>query len=161
MTDDLLTVDAQTATALANPRRQQVLLELSVPSTISQLARRLSMNKGSVSHHLHVLVRAGLVVRASSRTVRGGTELYYERASRRVVIAQDEQSGAGEAMVRAVAEGLSQDPRRHVHHRTLRMTQRQADHLAQHLDDLVASLEPAPSTEPSFGVLIAVYRRGR
>ena len=63
MRDDVMTVDARTAGALANTRRQQVLLELSEPSTISQLARRLSMNKGSVSHHLHVLLRAGLVVR--------------------------------------------------------------------------------------------------
>ncbi len=159
MRDDVMTVDARTAGALANTRRQQVLLELSDPSTISQLARRLSMNKGSVSHHLHVLLRAGLVVRAGARTVRGGTEIYYERTSRRVVIAQDERLGAGEAMVQAVAEGMSRDRHRFLHHRTLRLTRRQADHLAQHLDELIASLEPDRASEQMFGVVVGVYRR--
>lgn len=159
MGDELVTVDAQTAAALANPRRQQVLLALSEPSTISQLAQRLSMNKGSISHHLQVLAGAGLVARASTRTVRGGTEIYYERTARWVVIAEDERAGAGAAMIQAVVDGLERDPRRHVHHRTLRMTRRQAEHLAQHLDQLIASLDPAPATEPQYGVVVGVYRR--
>ena len=63
---------AAQALALAHPTRVRIWTELGgTERTISQLARRLGLNKGSVSHHLAVLVRAGLARRSTDRTVRG------------------------------------------------------------------------------------------
>src|ERR1700761_560160 len=68
--------------ALGHPMRHRLLFALGQgEATISQLAAALDSNKGNVAHHLKVLVDAGLVRAAATRTVRGGTEQYYRRAS--------------------------------------------------------------------------------
>jgi DNA-binding transcriptional ArsR family regulator len=70
--------------ALAHLVRHKILRELSLgAATISQLSKGLGINKGSISHHLGVLVRAGLVRKGATRTVRGGTEQYFVRTARK------------------------------------------------------------------------------
>ena len=68
---DELTADSpQQLRALSHPLRHRLLRELpSDGATISQLARKANTNKGNVSHHLRVLLEAGLVQRGPSRTV--------------------------------------------------------------------------------------------
>ena len=71
--------------AMAHPLRNRVLFALGPDgATVSQLATRLRTNKGNVAHHLAVLERAGLARRGRTRTVRGGTEQYWERAARKI-----------------------------------------------------------------------------
>ena len=77
--------DAAQLKAMAHPLRNRVLFALGPEgATVSQLATRLRTNKGNVAHHLAVLERAGLARRGRTRTVRGGTEQYWERAARKM-----------------------------------------------------------------------------
>jgi DNA-binding transcriptional ArsR family regulator len=51
-------------------------------ATITQLADKLGLAKGSSSYHVRLLEKAGLVEVVSTRKVRGVTERYYARTSR-------------------------------------------------------------------------------
>lgn len=149
--------DPTIARALANERRQRLWLQLSDPATISQLASRLGMNKGSVSHHLRILHEAGLVIRVGTKTVRGGTEIYFERVPKQAVVADDARD-AGSFMVDAIAAAIRADRHSHLHHRSLRLTRAQATQLRRHLDQFIAALRPAPEGEQTYGVVVGLYR---
>lgn len=60
--------DVQALASLANPDRARILDALSVqgPSTTSELASALGRATGSISHHLKVMVDAGLVESAEA-----------------------------------------------------------------------------------------------
>jgi DNA-binding MarR family transcriptional regulator len=64
--------DVRALASLAHPDRARLVDALTVdgPSTTSALARRLGLATGSVSHHLTVLVDAGLVQRSDPGTDR-------------------------------------------------------------------------------------------
>ena len=86
-------------------------------ATVSQLSTRLGTNKGNVAHHLAVLERAGLVRRGRTRTVRGGTERYFERVARRIRTPGGAASGHTAALLQTVAdlpEARASDPRHSV-----------------------------------------------
>jgi DNA-binding transcriptional ArsR family regulator len=57
---------------LIGPARAAILRDLDVPRTTTDLSRRHSLAKSTVSHHLGILLHAGLVVRARE----GGTVFY-------------------------------------------------------------------------------------
>ena len=61
--------DVDALKALANPRRQQILEELSLrgPATSAMLARALDLNTGATSYHLRELERFGFVEEAERR----------------------------------------------------------------------------------------------
>lgn len=148
------------ARAMGHPTRHRLLHELSEGgATISQLAHRLTTNKGNVSYHLGVLVDSGLVRRGSTRTVRGGTEQYFERAARRIRFEQLPESVS--AMMSNLAGELAGDPAALFNHRVLRLTARQVAALAAHLEAMVNNLEPADDREQRHGVVVSVYRHGR
>jgi len=158
---DLLDVTGPVyAKAMGHPTRHRLLLELGEDgATISQLANRLTTNKGNVAHHLNVLVQAGLVRRGRTRTVRGGTEQYFVRAARRYRFEQAPEPLA--AMMSNLAADLAGDQQALLNHRVLRLTRRQAGALAAHLDAIVSNLEPAGDREARYGVVVSVYRHGR
>lgn len=149
------------ARALAHPTRHRLLLEIGDGATVSQLTNRLQINKGNVAHHLNVLLEAGLVRKGATRTVRGGTEQYYVKPARRIRFENDHDPGPLVAMMENLAADLSGDPQALLNHRVLRMTARQAQALAAHLDQVVHRLEPADDREQRYGVVVSVYRRGR
>jgi len=154
--------DPEQAKAMGHPTRHRLLHELGVDdggATISQLANRLSINKGNVAHHLSVLARAGLVRRGRTRTVRGGTEQYFVRSARRYRF--DQQPDALAAMMSNLADELAGDPHALLNNRVLRLTRRQAAALAAQLDAIVTGLEPAGDREQRYGVVVGVYQHGR
>lgn len=163
---DEQSAEAATATAaqmkaLSHPSRVRLWSALGAgDATISQLANRLSLNKGNVAHHLKVLEQAGLVRAARSRTVRGGTEQDFTRTDRRLIV-PDVPGGAGPgaAMMANIAAGVrdARDPR--VHQRSIRLTPAQASALADHLDSLLHNLQPADDRHGVYEVVTAVYRR--
>ena len=159
MIDDALDASGpQYAKAMSHPARHRLLLELGQDgATISQLANRLNTNKGNVSHHLNVLVQAGLARRDRTRTVRGGTEQYYVRTAHRIRF--ENAPDALSAMMTNLADELAADPDALINHRVLHLTRAQAAALATHLDSIVHSLRPAEEREPQHGVLVGVYRR--
>jgi DNA-binding transcriptional ArsR family regulator len=160
MTDDdfLDASGPQYAKAMSHPARHRLLLQLGEDgATISQLASRLSTNKGNVSYHLNVLVRAGLAQRDRTRTVRGGTEQYYVRTARRYRF--EDSPDALAAMMTNLSNELAADRNALINHRVVRMTRPQAMALASHLDSVVHSLRPANQREAQYGVVVSVYRR--
>lgn len=144
--------------ALAHPTRHRIWREVgSEGATVSQLTHRLKINKGNVAHHVKVLVDVGLLRPDRTRTVRGGTEQYYVKLVTRLSVEHDES--ATRAMLASIADEMvaADDPM--INHRTIRLTRRQARALAEHLDRVVNDLSPAGADEPSYGVLVSVYRR--
>jgi DNA-binding transcriptional ArsR family regulator len=152
--------DAVRLSALGHPLRLRLLISVGADgATVSQLSHRLGTNKGNVAHHLAVLERAGLVRRGRTRTVRGGTEQYFERVARRLRTPGGAASGHTAALLQAVAdevEAAPGDPLLHL--RRLRMPPRAATALAEHLDRLVADLPDGRATDPAVSVLVGFYR---
>ena len=160
-TDDLLDVtDPERLRVLGHPMRMRLLLSVGAEgATVSQLSARLGTNKGNVAHHLAVLERAGLVRRGRTRTVRGGTEQYFERVARRVRTSSGAASGHTAAMLQTVADEMDAapgDPLLHL--RRVRMPPQQAAALEAHLDRLVADLPQGRATDPVVSVLVGLYR---
>jgi DNA-binding transcriptional ArsR family regulator len=144
--------------ALAHPLRQRLLFALGhEPATISQLAARLTVNKGNVAYHVKVLREAELVHVARTRQVRGGTEQYYQRTARRLII--DDPGPAGTAaLLGAVAQELDRSPAEPLLTvRHLRLTPASARRLADALSRLVDEAEEDPA-QPVHGVLVSLYR---
>jgi DNA-binding transcriptional ArsR family regulator len=146
--------------ALAHPLRQRLLFSLARrAATISQLAVLLDVKKGSVAHHLKVLREAGLVHVAATRQVRGGTEQYYQRTARRMILAEPYAAGTA-ALLGAVAEELGRSPEetaltmRHLH-----LSPERARQLGEALTRIVDEAEEDTDREPVHGVLVTVYQQ--
>lgn len=146
--------------ALAHPLRQRILFALGHrPATISGLAVQLDVRKGNVAHHLKVLREAGLVYVAETRQVRGGTEQYYQRTARRMLVAEPQAAGTL-AMFGAFAEELDRSGAEAVVSlRHLRLTPEKARLLGETLARLVDEAEEDAAGEPVHGVLVALYER--
>lgn len=159
--DDVLEISApEQFAALAHPLRQRLLFALGQqPATISRLAARLDAKKGNVAHHLKVLREAGLVHVAETRQVRGGTEQYYQRTARRMVVAEPRAAGTA-AMFAAVAQELDRSPAdTHLTLRHLRLGPAKARELGEALAALVDEAEEDAEDEPVHGVLVALYQQ--
>ncbi|QMU74039.1 helix-turn-helix transcriptional regulator [Streptacidiphilus sp. P02-A3a] len=64
--------------AIGSLTRHRVLRVLrDGPATVTQIAARLGIAKGSSNYHVKVLAKAGLIRIVDTRKVRGVTELYY------------------------------------------------------------------------------------
>jgi len=143
--------------ALAHPTRHHIWRATgSDGATVSQLTHRLRINKGNVAHHVKVLVEVGLLRPSRTRTVRGGTERYYEKTARRISVDGDES--ATRAMLASITDELVEAKEPLLNHRTIQLTSPQAHALAAHLDRVVNELIPAGPDEPTYGVLVGVYR---
>ncbi|WP_405861282.1 winged helix-turn-helix domain-containing protein [Streptomyces sp. NBC_00090] len=145
--------------ALAHPLRQRLLFTLGHrPATISRLAAQLDAKKGNVAHHVKVLREAGLVHVAETRQVRGGTEQYYQRTARHMVVAEPQAAGTA-AMLAAVAQELDRSPAEtHLTLRHLRLSPAKARELGEALARLVDEAEEHAEDQPVHGVLVALYQ---
>ncbi|WP_405913620.1 winged helix-turn-helix domain-containing protein [Streptomyces sp. NBC_00963] len=146
--------------ALAHPLRQRLLFALGHrPATTSRLAAQLDAKKGNVAHHLKVLREAGLVHIAETRQVRGGTEQYYQRTARHMVVAEPRAAGTA-AMLAAVAQELDRSPSEtHLALRHLRLSPGKARELGEALAELVDGAEEDTEDQPVHGVLVALYQQ--
>ncbi|MGW3148327.1 MULTISPECIES: ArsR/SmtB family transcription factor [Streptomyces] len=157
--EDVLEISAPDQfAALAHPLRQRLLFALTHRSaTISQLAVRLGVAKGSVGHHLKVLREAGLVRIVETRRVRGGTEQYYRRVGLRLRVAEPQAAGTA-ALLGAVAQELDRapgDPLLSLRH--LRLTPERAQQLQETLAELVDTAEEDGDEETVHSVLVVMY----
>jgi DNA-binding transcriptional ArsR family regulator len=76
--------------ALGDPLRWTILdLVLERAMTVTELAERLRRPKGSVAHHVKVLLEAGLLQIVRTQKVRAIEERYYGRVARTVVLHHD------------------------------------------------------------------------
>lgn len=70
---------------MSNVVRHRILAILrDGPATITQVAEKLGLAKGSSSYHMRLLERAGLVKVVRTNKVRGVMERYYDRAVRNI-----------------------------------------------------------------------------
>jgi DNA-binding transcriptional ArsR family regulator len=96
-----LTAPQQVRAASGLPRSKILALLVDHQSCATEMAKELSMNKGTVAYHLRVLLKAGLVRVAFTRQVRAVTERYYARAARSFVVEPTSASGdTGMAVIR-------------------------------------------------------------
>lgn len=145
--------------ALAHPLRHRLMFALGEPATISQLARRLATRKGNIAHHLKALQDTGMVHIVETRTVRGGTERYYQRTAAKIDFAPDaiESTGASLAAVAAEINAAEPDPLLLLRH--IRLTPERAERLRELLRTAVDELEPAADDDPRFGVVVSLYQQ--
>jgi DNA-binding transcriptional ArsR family regulator len=160
--DDVLALTSpEQFAALAHPLRQRLLFALSAgAATISRLAARLEVAKGSVAHHLKVLRDAGLVAVVETRTVRGGTEQYYGRTAKRLLIDAPAPEGTA-ALFTAVAQEVNRSPDELLLTlRHLRLTPARAAELAEQLRRLVDECEEDEAADAlPHGVLVTFYQQ--
>ncbi|WP_369390978.1 ArsR/SmtB family transcription factor [Streptomyces sp. CG1] len=146
--------------ALAHPLRQRLLFALThEAATISQLAVRLDVAKGSVAHHLKTLHTAGLVHITETRKVRGGTEHYYRRTGRRLRVTEPRAADRA-ALLNAVAQEVDRSSEDHLLSlRHLRLSPERARRLRETLAELVDGTEEDGTDQPVHGVLVVMYEQ--
>ncbi|MGW8361099.1 ArsR/SmtB family transcription factor [Streptomyces wedmorensis] len=159
--EDVLEIGApEQFAALSHPLRQRLLFALGHrPATAGQLAAQLDAKKGNVAHHLKVLREAGLIHIAETRQVRGGTEQYYQRTARHMVVTEPQAAGTA-AMLTAVAQELDRSPAEtQLTLRHLRLHPAKARELGETLARLVDEAEEGTEEQPLHGVLVALYQQ--
>ena len=110
---------------------------------------------------VRLLREAGLVHVAETRQVRGGTEQYYQRTARRMIVAEPQAAGTA-AMLAAVAQELDRAPvEPHLTLRHVRLSPATAHELGEALTRMVDEVEDEENTEdhPVHGVLVALYQQ--
>jgi DNA-binding transcriptional ArsR family regulator len=94
--------------AIGDPTRWRILGRLlESPASIQELARALGVAKGTISHHVRVLDRAGLIRLAETHRVRGVVEKRYARVARQFRLDEGKR-----AELTAAAEGFGLLPLR-------------------------------------------------
>jgi DNA-binding transcriptional ArsR family regulator len=139
--DDILVVsEPEQLRALAGDARLQIvtLLRERAAST-TELAEQIGLAKGTVSHHLKVLERAGLIRVVRTRRVRALTESIYGRVARLYLLKSSEEAGSH------VRVRLSADDARRFRQRVDRLRQDFESRAASEGEEyeLVAGLFPA------------------
>ncbi|MFJ1757071.1 ArsR/SmtB family transcription factor [Kitasatospora sp. NPDC088134] len=130
---------AEQLRAVSNLTRHRIMAVLRFePATITQIAARVGLAKGSSSYHVRLLERAGLVKVVRTQKVRGVTERYYAMAARSIVLPDPTDGGPDVLMRHAVAdlEAAPADAERHVRMAHLRLTEQQFAELGSRLQAL-------------------------
>ncbi|MYZ10024.1 helix-turn-helix domain-containing protein [Streptomyces sp. SID2999] len=131
------------------------------PATITQIAERVGLAKGSSSYHVRLLERAGLVRVVRTRKVRGVTERYYAMAARSVVLPDPGEGGPDVLMRHAVAdlEAAPVDGERHVRMAHLRLTEGQFAELGARLEALAEEYRGLSDPSlPDASFVFALFR---
>jgi len=144
-----------------NPFPNLGLLHDRAAST-QQIANQLGILTGSVSYHLKVLTRAGLVKLVNTRKVRGVTERFYGRTARGFDFTSAAAPvGARGFELRVVADDMEYATPRAadlVVVRRVRLSDDAVSALARELDALLdAVIDRADPSEPIRAVAVALY----
>ena len=149
---------AEQLRAVSNLTRHRIMAMLRFePATITQIAQRMDLAKGSSSYHVRLLERAGLVKVVRTRKVRGVTERYYAMAARSIEL-PDPAPGQPDMLLRqAVAdvEAAPADSERHVQMAHLRLTPEQFAELGARLHALAE--EYRALSDPSLPDASLIY----
>ena len=156
--------------ALGDPTRWRILGRLlEGPASIQQLARALGAAKGTISHHVRVLDRAGMIRLVEEHRVRGVVEKRYARVGRQFRLPERETALGAEhpelgtlplrqAIAEASPSGGADDPSMSFVMRA-RMPAERARRFANLLDALAAEfVDGAPGEGETFGIVAGIYR---
>ncbi|MFD9125067.1 ArsR/SmtB family transcription factor [Kitasatospora sp. NPDC059571] len=163
--EDVLQIETdQQLHAVGSLPRHRVLRVLrDGPATITQIAERLGIAKGSSNYHVKVLAKAGIVHVVDTRRVRGVTEQYYAIAAKAIKLPEP---GAGEPehLVRhalADMEAATARDQRTVMLKHVRIGRAAFEEFEERLESLVRELAAlsTPGEAPA-DLLLAFYRPG-
>ena len=146
--------------AVSNLTRHKIMAVLRFePATITQIAGRVGLAKGSSSYHVRLLERAGLVKVVRTRKVRGVTERYYAMAARAIAL-PDPGAGQPDVLMRhAVADLEASDGERFVQMAHLRLTGEQFAELGARLEALAEEYrELSDPSLPDVSLAFALFR---
>jgi DNA-binding transcriptional ArsR family regulator len=108
--DQVSATTSEQLKAIADPLRSVLLdLVLERAATINELAQAVDRPKGTVAHHVNVLVAAGLLRIVRTRRVRAIEERFYGRTGRTIVISP-ERPGTGSVPGAGMASGTGSMP---------------------------------------------------
>ncbi|MCX4783204.1 ArsR/SmtB family transcription factor [Streptomyces sp. NBC_01264] len=151
--------------AVSNLTRHRIMAVLRFePATITQIAARVGLAKGSSSYHVRLLERAGLVKVVRTRKVRGVNERYYALAARSIVLPDPGEGGPDLLMRHAVAdlEEAPSDGERHVGMMHLRLTDEQFAELGARLEALAYEYrELSDPALPDASLVFALFHPAR
>jgi DNA-binding transcriptional ArsR family regulator len=144
--------------ALGHPLRHRLINVLRQrPATLGQLAAALGSTKGTIGYHVRVLLDAGLLRPTGTRTVRGGTEQYFEPVGGGYR-PRLPGTGAAEFLIKAaLAEIVPGEPEQTVLTH-LRLTPDQARQLIDRLADIAHERPAEDDRSEPYGLLLSVYR---
>lgn len=157
--------------ALADDLRSRIVILLRERArSITELAEKLDLPKGTVGHHVKVLERAGLLRVVRTRKVRAVTESYYGRTARLFLYESQDESNAEDlknivaASLRVAAGEIlpftDDDSLGCSGVLRVRLTRDDAVRFNRRLDRLMDEFRKAddPRGEP-YGLALAMYRR--
>ncbi|SDK09351.1 Helix-turn-helix domain-containing protein [Nonomuraea maritima] len=148
--------------AVSNLTRHRIMAVLRFePATITQIAARVGLAKGSSSYHVRLLERAGLVKVVRTRKVRGVTERYYAMAARSIEL-PDPGPGQPDVLMRNAVADLEESPAdsvRHVKMAHLRLTDAQFAELGARLNALADEYRALSDPSlPDVSLVFALFR---
>jgi len=156
--------------ALGDATRWRILGRLlEGPASIQELARSLGAAKGTISHHVRVLDRAGMIRLVEQHKVRGVVEKRYARVGGKFQLPERETALAAEhpelgmlPLRQAIAEArpdvAPDDPSMSLVTRA-RMPAARARRFAMLLNELAAEFtEGAAGEGETFGLVAGIYR---
>lgn len=148
--------------AVASHTRHRILRVLrDGPATITQIAERLGIAKGSSNHHVKVLAKAGLVAVVETRKVGGVTEQYYAMTGRRIELPEP-GAGQPETLMRhalADVEAAPPNAQKFIGLRHARLSPEAWDEFARRIEAIVDDLkEQSDPTQPAADLFVAFYR---
>jgi DNA-binding transcriptional ArsR family regulator len=151
--------------AVSNLTRHRIMAVLRFePATITQIADRVGLAKGSSSYHVRLLERAGLVKVVRTRKVRGVVERYYAMAARSIELPDPGEGGPDVLMRHAVAdlEASPADGQRRVRMAHLRLTDEQFAELGARLNELADEYRKLSDPSlPDTSLVFALFHPSR
>ena len=150
--------------AVSNLVRHRILAVLrDEPATITQVAERLAIAKGSSSYHIRVLERAGLARVVRTRKVRGVEERYYAIAARSIELPEP-VAGQRDVLMQHAIDDLAtaeEGSPRYVRLGHSRLSEAQFAEFERRLEDLLDEMAGARDPEaPAATVAVAFFRPG-
>jgi DNA-binding transcriptional ArsR family regulator len=169
--DVLVVREPEQLKALGDELRARIVVMLRERAqSVSELAAKLEMPKGTVAHHVKVLESAGLVTVVRTRKVRALTESYYGRTAR-LFLYESADSGGYEdvrnivaASLRVAAEEIlpvdEEDAAACSGVLRVRLTDADARRFERRLKKLMDDFQHRDSRDGTpYGLALALYRR--
>jgi DNA-binding transcriptional ArsR family regulator len=171
--DVLLVRQPEQLKALADEVRSRIIVLLREHArSVTELADRLDMPKGTVAHHVKVLEQAGLLKVVRTRKVRALTENYYGRTARLFLYDSNDGESADEVRdIVAISLRVAADEILPLNYTDpdaiacsgvlrVRLNKKDAERFNRRLDKLMEEFRAAedPNGVP-FGLALAMYRR--
>jgi DNA-binding transcriptional ArsR family regulator len=152
--------------AVSDPLRMLILdLVLEQAMSVTELADRVGRPKGTVAHHVDVLVDAGLLQVVRTRKVRALEERFYGRTARTIVFPGRVSEGdlPFVADARSIADlAAPEGTPNFFTMRSVRIPDEQAEEFARRLDELTLEFSRLPrGGDREFALLVGLFPTNR